>query len=275
MINLKIENKRDVDIRNYVFCIIFLRKRTKQQPAKFWEEVSNVLEGKNLIHPSCFQCFNNTNKYLIQFHLCLYKMSTLTSLISYLYSGLTFSGLLSDEERGDGVCVREGGGKRAPSLKSVTHIPQKLYFAVIIYLKKIQKICKLCKKASISCLYQHLSSENSNFCNIEKYKIRPHFFQKFLNIFFHKFGSIFDDIKESGYSNFFLKQRYVKVNITKSAFLLMTSQTNFFKRLKLHCRYGDVNKTSISLAFLWEKLSWSQFYKNLTRKNDFLSGAYG
>ena len=121
MINLKIENKKDVDIRNYVFCIIFLRKRTKQQPAKFWEEVSNVLEGKNLIHPSCFQCFNNTNKYLIQFHLCLYKMSTLTSLISYLYSGLTFSGLLSDEERGDGVCVREGGGGQKGPLPKVCH----------------------------------------------------------------------------------------------------------------------------------------------------------
>lgn len=48
-INAKLENKKQVVMKYYIFHIIFLGKPKKQQPAVFGVEASNLLQDKILI----------------------------------------------------------------------------------------------------------------------------------------------------------------------------------------------------------------------------------
>ena len=53
----------------------------------------------------------------------------------------------------------------------------------------------------------------------------------------------------------------------------MTSQTKVYHviQIKLYCRC-DHGTSLVTIAFLWQKLSQPQFYKDLTRKTAFIEG---
>ena len=52
----------------------------------------------------------------------------------------------------------------------------------------------------------------------------------------------------------------------------MTSLTKFYHMLQIILQMRSCDQSFVTLAFLWEKLSWPQFYKDLTRKKAFFEG---
>ena len=52
----------------------------------------------------------------------------------------------------------------------------------------------------------------------------------------------------------------------------MTSLTKFYHVIPIRLKMCPCDQSLVTLAFLWEKLSQPQFYKDLTRKTNFFEG---
>ena len=101
-----------------------------------------------------------------------------------------------------------GGAESAkrPSLKSVTYILQWWNFAVIPYLKKIQKMYKSRNTPLHFCWHQHFFTRNQQVLLYREILLQIAILMQNLKFFFfflrflNKYGCNFDDVSKTGYS---------------------------------------------------------------------------
>ena len=110
----------------------------------------------------------------------------------------------------------------------------------------------------------NLSPEISKFCYINKYMFRLHFDTKFLSILtFFESSMMSAKMATSG----LLKIKVIKgIKFMTSWFLPMTSPNKIYHVIQIILKMRSCDQGLVTLAFLWEKLSKSRFYKDLTRK---------
>ena len=128
------------------------------------------------------------------------------------------------------------------------------------------------------------SPEIIKFCYIKKCRYRLHFYIWFLIILI-----LLESLKIFFFTNvviiFMMSTKMATTDLFKTVSILkerqammswslyMTSPAKFYNVIKiilLHMRSCD--QRLITLAFLWEKLSSPQFYKDLTNKTPFFEG---
>ena len=151
---------------------------------------------------------------------------------------------------------------------------------IIPYLKKFQELYESRETPLEFCWHQHFFPEIGQFCYIKKHRYRFH-----LDIYFLTLLTFLESL------------RMVLINMVK--FLMMPAKMAtpgllniniFWKKAydviifvhdvtnTISSRHSNImyiwscDPSLVTLAFLWEKLSYTQFYKDLSRKITFLRG---
>ena len=191
-----------------------------------------------LTTPLYYQTFNVILK--LKLHLTLFRM--------YIFGLLTDGG---------------GGTKRPPSLKYLTHILQWWNLAQLhLTIEDPKKIWITWHTPWLLLTSVFFSPEISKFCYIKKYRYRLHFSTKFLIIL---------DFLES--------LKICLINLVKVLMMSAKMVTPGLLNITIFWNKGyDViisfDQSLVTVAFLWEKLSQPQFYKDLTRKTAFFERWY-